>query len=241
MIRYIINCIPNFITSLNIICGILSIIMAFENRLDIASALIICAAVFDFFDGMSARLLKAYSDIGKQLDSLADMISFGTAPTVIILKMFLITFGKDSFLELTAGEIAISSTALLIGVFSALRLAKFNIDERQTSSFIGLPTPSNAFVILSLPLITKYYPEYSTIIHNQFFLAAVSVVFACMLVTEIPLFSLKFKNLRFNDNKIRFVFIVISLILLLIFRIVAIPIIIVVYILLSVIENIIKK
>jgi len=215
--------------------------MAFENRLDIASALIICAAVFDFFDGMSARLLKAYSDIGKQLDSLADMISFGTAPTVIILKMFLITFGKDSFLELTAGEIAISSTALLIGVFSALRLAKFNIDERQTSSFIGLPTPSNAFVILSLPLITKYYPEYSTIIHNQFFLAAVSVVFACMLVTEIPLFSLKFKNLRFNDNKIRFVFIVISLILLLIFRIVAIPIIIVVYILLSVIENIIKK
>ncbi|HQS50964.1 MAG TPA: CDP-diacylglycerol--serine O-phosphatidyltransferase, partial [Daejeonella sp.] len=139
--------IPNSVTCLNLFSGCLGIVFAFQGNLIWASYAIVIAAVFDFFDGMLARLLKAYSDIGKELDSLADMVSFGVLPSVIIYQLFALSpqidFGADW----------LSFSAFIIAVFSALRLAKFNIDTRQSENFIGLPTPANALLIASFPLI----------------------------------------------------------------------------------------
>ncbi|OZA56958.1 MAG: CDP-diacylglycerol--serine O-phosphatidyltransferase, partial [Sphingobacteriales bacterium 39-40-5] len=138
--------IPNSVTCLNLFSGCLGIVFAFQGNLIWASYAIVIAAVFDFFDGMLARLLKAYSDIGKELDSLADMVSFGVLPSVIIYQLFALSpqidFGADW----------LSFSAFIIAVFSALRLAKFNIDTRQSENFIGLPTPANALLIASFPL-----------------------------------------------------------------------------------------
>ena len=151
--------IPNFITSLNILCGSVAVILTLEKPefMHISAFLIILAAIFDFLDGMSARLLKAYSPMGKELDSLADMVSFGLAPTVIMYQLFKVAvFGnEDVFAQ--GIDATILLVPMLIAIFSGIRLAKFNVDTRQTESFIGLATPANALIILSFPLILKYH------------------------------------------------------------------------------------
>jgi CDP-diacylglycerol--serine O-phosphatidyltransferase len=236
--------IPNFITCLNVISGSLAIIFALKGQLTIWVCLILAAAVFDFLDGMAARALKAYSAIGKDLDSLADVISFGLAPGMIMFMLLQYSFpGREAQQNLlsgfTLGESLILAVALLIPVFSALRLAKFNNDSRQTSSFIGLPTPANAIFISSLALIHDF-GKYTSIDHfllNTKILLLLTILLSWLLVSEIPMFSLKFKNLNWQDNKIRIIFLILSVIFIAAFNFYGITATIVLFILLSMLQN----
>ena len=223
--------IPNTVTCLNLFSGCLGIVFAFNGELHYATYAILISAVLDFLDGMLARWLKAYSEIGKQLDSLADMVSFGVLPSVIIYQIFLLspqTAPYSSFLNYSA---------FLIAVFSGLRLAKFNIDTRQTENFIGLPTPANSLLIASFPIIMEQNNSFfMNYIMNPYFLFIFSLGMGLLLVSEIPLISLKFKSLKFSDNLLRYTLIGSSLILLLLFQFAAIPIILCLYFLISFIQ-----
>jgi CDP-diacylglycerol--serine O-phosphatidyltransferase len=215
--------IPNFITSLNLFTGCVAVWFAFNGNYESAFLAILVAAVFDFFDGFAARMLKAYSPMGKELDSLADVISFGVAPGVIVFSM-LSDSGINEWLPFFA---------FLIPVFSGLRLAKFNIDERQSTSFIGLPTPANAIFLGGLAF------SYSDLlITNVWVLIVITLLFSYLLVAEIPMFALKFKNASWNDNKIQYFFLIVCFILLGLFQQNAFAPIIGWYILLSVINAI---
>jgi CDP-diacylglycerol--serine O-phosphatidyltransferase len=206
------------------------------------------AAVLDFFDGFAARLLKVSGELGKQLDSLADMVTFGVVPGVVMYKML----SPEANYEFDGASFMISRPenlqylGFLITIFSALRLAKFNIDTRQSDSFIGVPTPANSILICSLALIQHYQPVVAgihtfVIINNSIFLVSLTILMSYLLVAELPLFALKFKNFGWADNKIRFSFLIISVILLILFQFIAIPFIIFLYIVLSVINNVMKK
>ena len=233
--------IPNFITCLNVLSGSLAVLFAIKGELTISVILIIAAAIFDFLDGMAARLLKAYSPMGKELDSLADIISFGLAPGMLMMVMmeyalFGLNVRAESFASLSMWELACISASLLIPVFSALRLAKFNIDTRQTDSFIGLPTPANALFIAALALITEYgkYENLDALILQPVVLLVITITMSLLLVSEIPMFSLKFKNLSWKDNKVQFIFLTISAVLILAFNIYGIAAAILSFILISV-------
>ncbi len=221
--------IPNAITCLNLLCGCLGIILSvrYSDHLKYASILIGLASIFDFMDGLVARLLQVHSEIGKQLDSLADMVSFGLLPGFIMLRLI-----NESFQSIHQNSLHLEYTALLIPVFSAIRLAKFNIDTRQVDSFIGVPTPANSLLIASFPFIAAI---------NPWLLITVTITMSCLLVSEIPLFALKFKNFGWSDNKIRYVFIGLSISLLVLLQFIAIPLIILLYILLSVGNNLSTK
>ena len=189
----IVKHIPNTITSLNLLCGVLGVICSLEGRIDYAFYLMLAAAVFDFCDGFSARLLKAYSDIGKELDSLSDMVSFGVLPSVM-LYCLMGDLNPDCWLRLVP---------LLIAIFSGLRLAKFNVDERQTENFIGLATPSCAILCGSIAYYVTRCPE-STIAAwagVKWSIPVLSVILAALLVSEIPMFSMKFK--KGDDGKVK--------------------------------------
>lgn len=220
--------IPNFITSLNLLCGCLAIIETMNNNLQGASYLVGAALVFDYMDGMLARLLKVHSEIGKQLDSLADVVTFGVVPGMLLFK----------FLEQCL--FPFPHIAFLIPLFSALRLAKFNVDVRQTTSFIGVPTPANTILIASFPLILKSENFLNPFILNPYFLVGITLMMSYLLIAEIPLFSLKFKNMAWQDNKIQYVFLFISSLLILLIHFVGIPFIIFLYIVLSLINNSVK-
>lgn len=176
--------IPNTITSLNLACGTLGVVSAASGHIDQAFVLMLAGAVFDFFDGLSARVLGAYSPMGKELDSIADTVTFGLLPAFMLFKTLFSAYGANEFFVWTP---------LLIAVFSGLRLAKFNIDERQTSSFIGLPTPACAMVCGSLACALAVCPEtaFATIALKPWFIPALSVLMCALLVCEIPMFSMK--------------------------------------------------
>ena len=235
MSNKIFHFVPNTITCLNLFCGCLSIVCAFSGRLDMAAYFILAAAVFDFFDGFSARWLKAYSETGKQLDSLADMVSFGVAPGSIMYDLLLSSIIK---VDLYPFGWLVAFSAYLIAVFSALRLAKFNIDTRQTDSFIGLPTPANALFICSLAFISSGNSFLSVLTGNMFFLLAVIVAFSYLLVSELPLFSLKFKSFDWKSNQIRYIFIAFSALILIIFHWAGLALVILFYVILSIFTNI---
>ena len=189
----IVKCIPNTITSMNLLCGVLGVIATFSGRMDAAFCLMLAAAVCDFFDGFSARLLKAYSDIGKELDSLSDMVSFGVLPSLIMYYLVNQMY-PESWLRFVP---------LAIAVFSGLRLAKFNVDERQTESFIGLATPSCAILCGSLAYYVTRCPE-STIAAwagLKWSVPVMSVILSALLISEIPMFSMKFK--KGADGKVK--------------------------------------
>ncbi len=228
--------IPNLITLGNLTCGLLSILFAFEGNLALAGGLIFYGAILDFFDGFAARLLKVNSEIGKQLDSMADMVTFGVAPGILMYQLIAIT--NENPLEISH-ELTISLIAFLIPIFSAIRLAKFNIDTRQISSFIGLPTPAAAIFIASLPIIgANYYTNFSLEL-----LIVSTVILSLLLVAELPLFSLKIskgETLKNQLNIIRIAFLISSVILLFILKFAAIPFIVILYIFLSIINNLIK-
>lgn len=219
--------IPNAVTCLNLFSGCLGIVFAFEGKLEWASYAILIAAIFDFLDGMLARLLNAYTDIGKDLDSLADVVSFGVLPSVIIYQLFLESSSTIEWLKYSA---------FLIAVFSALRLAKFNNDTRQSENFIGLPTPANAMLIASLPFLAVEGQFLSQYLHNPFILAIFSLIMGLLLVSEIHLMSLKFSGMDFAKNIYRYILVFSSLILLLIFKFAAVPLIIFAYFTISFIQ-----
>lgn len=224
--------IPNFFTCLNLICGSAGIISVFEWEIVYASYFIWIAAVFDFLDGFLARIFNAYSPIGKDLDSLADMVTFGVLPGFMMYKLL----GESS------PQPYLPYISFTIIVFSALRLAKFNIDTRQTHSFIGLPTPANALFISSLPVIILFNQNVITdFIQNPGILIAITLSFSLLLVSELPLFSLKFKNFNWTDNIIRYIFLTLAFIMVILFKFVSIPLIIILYILMSIFENTRKK
>jgi len=237
--------IPNIITSLNLLSGCIAILFVLSGDLVIASFLVLLGMFFDFFDGLAARLLHVQSEIGLQLDSLADMVTFGVVPGLMMFQLLnkavtphvLETSFENSetIVGFEAGMSFLPFIGLLIILASAYRLAKFNVDSRQTSSFIGLPTPANTLLIISLPLIFQFqYTEFlESIIMNQWFLIGLTLVSSLLLNAEIPLFALKFKTWDFASNKVRYIFLVISLITIIVLKFIAIPLIIIFYILLS--------
>lgn len=261
---------PNLLTASNLLCGILSIFMAFSGQLEWACYLIYFAAILDFFDGFLARKLNQMSELGKQLDSLADMVTFGVSPGVIVCIILIIQtqngldfgsgspFSEQAFLyisnfmnRLTAGnwnEINyICFAGLIIPFFSLFRLAKFNIDTRQSESFIGLPTPANTIFFTSFPLLMVYYynsGEQNAVLDfilTPWILVIITFVMSLLLVAELPLFSLKFKHFKWSGNEVKLIFLGSCVILIPLLFAWAIPIIIILYLFLSVIENKRKK
>ena len=236
--------IPNSITCGNLLCGCIAIVFAFNDNLIWSTYLVGIAGILDFFDGFIARLLNVHSEIGKQLDSLADMVTFGAVPGIIMYKMLLLAINSNaSYDNSSALFIYLPFTAFLITIFSAIRLAKFNIDTRQSNSFIGVPTPANAILMCSLPLIKFFQPQIGNlnlipIIENTWFLLALTILMSYLLVAELPLFALKFKNFRWPDNKTRYSFLIATVVMLLLFQFIAIPFIIFLYVILSVINTI---
>jgi CDP-diacylglycerol---serine O-phosphatidyltransferase len=215
---------PNFLTCCNLLCGCFGIIFILEGR-DIPAAYFVWAAcVFDFFDGFTARMLKVSSPIGKELDSLADMVSFGILPSMVMYKL----------LQASPTAEYIPYIALTIAVFSGLRLAIFNVDETQRDSFKGLPTPANTIFISALPLAIVNGVDW---LQNPVVLIVITIVFSLLLVSRVDLFALKFKNFTWDDNRLRFSFLGIAVVLLIVFKTLALPLIIILYVLLSLINN----
>jgi CDP-diacylglycerol--serine O-phosphatidyltransferase len=227
---------------MNLLSGVGGIVAALNGFWNVAFWLMIAGAGFDFFDGMVARLLKVSGELGKQLDSLSDLITFGVLPSIMMYKLLLESNLPYPYFTIFDVRV-IPLLAFLIAAFSSLRLAKFNIDERQTSSFIGLPTPANALFIGALSYATHsicHCNPLHTIIASPFFLIPLVFLSSYILVAELPLFALKFKNLKWNDNKVRYIFIILSITLLIVFyqwSYMAIIIIIPMYIIMSIINN----
>lgn len=218
--------IPNFITTLNLFSGCMAIYHGFNGNYELVTLFIVIAAIFDFADGLAARLLNAYSPMGKELDSLADVVSFGVAPGVLAM----------SLLTESAMPQWVSFAGFIIPVFSALRLAKFNVDERQSSSFIGLPTPANALFWVGMA-----YSYTNLLIDNPLITLVLIGVFSAFLVSEVPMFALKFKNLNVKNNVSQYLFLMVCIALLVFFKMKAIPLIISWYILQSAVIAIVSK
>ncbi len=223
--------IPNFITSLNLFCGCLSASFAFRGvqYLEVASYFILLAALFDFFDGFAARLLKVESIIGKDLDSFADNISFGFAPAAILfvwLKYCLGTFPP----EMQSGILSLLPyVAFVVTILAAVRLAKFNHDERQKTEFRGLATPANALFVGFIHFAADKFP----IVTKFWVVIAFALAFALLQVSDIPMFSFKMKSLKFKENYMQYSFLMVSILLFIFFQFGAMPLIILVYILFS--------
>lgn len=220
---------PNLVTLLNLLCGVLAVICIFEYSLHYAAWLILAGAVFDFLDGLVARALGVSGELGKQLDSLADVVTFGVAPGLI---------GYSLMAEQTDGA-WYSLFPLMIPLFGAYRLARFNIDTRQSDSFIGLPIPANALFWLALPLMVYYdnwFPGAAWMFSAEG-LAVFSILFSLLMVSQVKLMALKFKHVRWNDNQWRYIFVLISAVLFFFFFFAAIPIILLLYVLISIIQN----
>ncbi|NOQ75222.1 MAG: CDP-diacylglycerol--serine O-phosphatidyltransferase [Crocinitomix sp.] len=297
--------IPNLFTAGNLVGGILAIIFALNGRIDIAPFFIFASAIFDFLDGFMARILKVPSEMGKQLDSLADMVTFGVAPGIIVFVMMqsinivviedspliqsenspvIEFFAKVSNAPMCPMESLGSNTvmisppepipepapindggfimkyfpylAFLIPVFALFRLAKFNLDTRQSDSFIGLPTPAMTlfFAVMPLLITSAYYGlmegeyhfhswqvEMADFLLNPIFLCISTIIFSILMVVELPLFALKFKDFKFKGNEIRYIFLTISILLLATLFFWAIPLIIILYVILSLINTQIAK
>ncbi len=238
---------PNIITSLNLLCGCVAVLFAVSGDLIATTVFAFLGIFFDFFDGLAARLLNAQSEVGVQFDSLADMITSGLVPGVVMIKLLERATGNEVIgFSMEATETMSWSTmqfsllplvGLLITVASGYRLAKFNVDSRQKDSFIGLPTPANTILILSFGLILATQPEHwvSELLQEQWVLIGLTVLSCILLNAEIPLFALKFKTWDFKSNAKRYLFLLFCLVTLLLLRFLAIPLIIAVYIIISVV------
>jgi CDP-diacylglycerol--serine O-phosphatidyltransferase len=236
---------PNLLTLCNLALGFLSVIMAFENHLLFASWLILLAALFDFLDGFTAKLLGAVSEFGKQLDSLADIVSFGMAPAAILYKLMEYALKNELSFDGISGanlleRIYLFSPMLLV-LFAAIRLAAFNI-QNDSSGFHGLATPAAAIFFAGLGLIVMTQPEsgFSMFLLRPLFLLFIILIISILMILRIPMFSLKFSGFGWKGNEIRYFFITVSLILLIILQEIALPVIILFYLLLSLISLISK-
>lgn len=223
--------IPNALTSLNLLCGMVGIVFVLDGDISWGAYLIFLAALFDFLDGFVARILRVHSEIGKQLDSLADLVTFGVLPSFILFQMVS---------ENTDSEI-LPYITLVVGIFSALRLAKFNVDTRQSDKFIGVPTPANALLISTLPFFIDRFGTVGELLSKPEVLIGLSIVMSLLLVAELPLIALKFKSYGFKDNLYRYLTLVIGLVCILAFGLAGIPLLIISYIVLSVVEGLNSK
>lgn len=212
--------IPNTITALNLFSGCIGISFAFKGEFTIVLYCLIACGIFDFLDGTAARLLKVKSGIGKELDSLADVISFGFLPGTVVFMLLKESTSLDY----------LPYIAYLITIFSAVRLAKFNVDDRQTTDFIGVNTPMNSFLIISLPFIAVDHPA---IVMNPYFLIVFVLITSFLLVSELKLFSMKLHDISWQANKYKYSFILVSLVLLCTLQYLALPFIFLGYIVFS--------
>lgn len=237
--------IPNLLTLGNLFCGTIAIIFALKADYTATALLVAIGIGFDFFDGFVARLLNVQGELGKQLDSLADMVTSGVVPGIVMLQLLINAididavgyFGLDSY---GATGSNLPYVGLLLTLGAGYRLAKFNIDERQSDSFIGLPTPAMSLFVISLPLIAEFatQPFFIDLVINKYFLIAVTLLLTFLMNAELSLFSLKFKSYSFKSNAIKYLFLVTAVILLITLKFIAIPIIILMYVLLSVVGQV---
>lgn len=229
--------IPNILTLSNLTTGLLAIIFAVVGHLELAALCVFISALFDFFDGLFANLLSANSEFGKQLDSLADLVSFGVVPGMILFQL-IYSSQTNSFFQSDIKDVHLFPAvfAFLLPIFSAIRLAKFNLDTKQTTSFIGLPTPAAAIFVASLPLLSEnYFIEFGSRL-----LIGLAFVLPILLVAKIPLFSLKLskqEQWKTKKNIIRIIFLISALILLIGLGYDSIPIIVILYLILSLLNN----
>jgi CDP-diacylglycerol--serine O-phosphatidyltransferase len=262
----IVRNIPNAITCGNLFCGCLAIVKAFEGDLVWSAYLVGIAAVLDFFDGFAARALKVSSPIGKDLDSLADMVTFGVVPGVVMFILIKLAVFYECAWFSGQPYFFLSYLGFIVPIFSAIRLAKFNNDSRQSDSFIGLPTPANAIFICSLPLILHFSginlndyfdmllsseeasyslqkpaENFLSILMNSRLLISLTLIFSLLLVAPLPLFSLKFKSFGWKGNEIRFTFLILSVGLIGFLQFIGIPLVIVLYILMSIVNNLFNR
>ena len=241
--------IPNFVTLLNLFCGSIAVLFAVNNDFVSAAFFVFLGIFFDFFDGFLARKLSVQSELGVQLDSLADMVTSGLVPGIVMFKLIALATNEPAMASGNewAGSMQWSGFNIalfpLIGLFvtlaSAYRLAKFNIDEDQQTYFKGLPTPANTLLIVSLPLIMEFQNSdaMNAIILNKWFLIILTMLSCYLLNSNIKLFALKFKDWSFKTNAVRYIFIILSLVLLIVFQFAAIPLVILLYICLSLVSK----
>lgn len=223
--------IPNTITCLNLVCGCFSIMSSLNGNLTFAAVWIVFAAIFDFCDGLSARLLKVTSSIGKELDSLSDVVSFGVAPTMIVYKWLTICYFQMPPAAQTPFVSYLAYLVFLVPALSAVRLARFNLDTNQTDKFIGMPTPANALFLGFIPAAS----EHVAILHHYGVVLFFAVFFAFLLVSPITMLSLKFKDFKFTKMNIaRYLILLVGVILFIVFKLGAFPLIIFGYLLISI-------
>ncbi len=237
--------IPNLITLLNLTTGLIAILFATQNQLEHAAYFVFFGIFLDFFDGFIARILDRESEIGVQLDSLADMVTSGVVPGIVMFQLlhksdadwemidYLSNFKEINYLPFLA---------LIIPLAAAYRLAKFNVDDRQDHDFIGLPTPAMTLFVISLPLISIYGKEWAVnMVNGTYFLVVTTILGSILMNSELSLFSLKFSNFSFKDNLVKYLFLILALLLIVLLKISAIPIIIILYIILSMANNLLEK
>ncbi|MFZ4680088.1 MAG: CDP-alcohol phosphatidyltransferase family protein [Flavobacterium sp.] len=228
--------IPNLFTMLNLFCGCVALIMAIDLKFEMAFYFVCLGIFFDFFDGFFARKFGVAGPLGVQLDSLADMVTSGVVPGFVMFKLMedSAAFGTESYMPYLG---------FIITLGACYRLAKFNIDERQSDSFIGLPTPANALFFTSLPLINAFFfdDNFNGVIYNNWVMIGLCFLSAYIMNAEIPLFSLKIKDFSFAKYKLQISFLVVSFVMLIFLQILAVPLIIIIYVLLSVISNMVNK
>lgn len=223
--------IPNLLTLGNLLSGCLGLVFVMQGNLLWASACIGVSLVFDFLDGFLARLLQAYSEIGKQLDSLADMVSFGVLPSFMLLN--LVEKSCTSLCYYGLGGFYKPYMVFALALASAYRLAKFNIDTRQSDQFIGVPTPANGLFIASIPVILYFQPSYATYILHFNGLLVYAILMSYLMVSELPLLAFKFKTFGWTENQARYIFIIFCVISIILLKFVAIPLIVIAYIIFS--------
>ncbi len=235
--------IPNLITLGNLFCGTIATIYAVQADFVFAGLFVILGILFDFFDGFAARLFQVSGELGKQLDSLADMVTSGVVPGIIMLKLIEVNTINASNSFFDNSILGISLVGLVLTLGACYRLAKFNIDTRQSDSFIGLPTPAMSLFVISLPLIQEYSDtEFAlNLITNNYFLITITILLTYLMNAQLPLFSLKFKDYSVKNNLIKYVFLIASLLMIIFLQYISIPLIIIVYVVLSVISNFSKK
>ncbi|WP_400078027.1 CDP-alcohol phosphatidyltransferase family protein [Winogradskyella sp. R77965] len=242
--------IPNIVTLLNLFAGCIAVIFAVYGNFVVAALFVFLGIFFDFFDGLLARKLNVQSPLGIQLDSLADLVTSGVVPGIIMLKLIALSVGVNDFvtfeeswtetMKWTSVKVSyLPLIGLLIPLASAYRLAKFNIDEDQQTYFKGLPVPANTLLILSLPLILEYQDNdiMNSIIINKWFLIVLTLTSCYLLNSNIKLFALKFKDWSFKKNATRYIFLIISIVMLIILQFAAIPLVVALYIILSFLDR----
>jgi len=246
--------IPNFVTMLNLFCGSVAVLFAVNGNMKMTAVFVFLGIFFDFFDGFLARKLNVQSELGIQLDSLADMVTSGVVPGIVMFKLLELASNSaqstwninewtDTMLWVGFKIPLLPFVGLLIILASAYRLARFNLDEDQQDYFKGLPTPANTLLIISLPLIMEFQDNdlMNSIILNKWFLIGLTLLSCYLLNSKIKLFALKFKNWGFKENSTRYIFIVLSIVTLIVLKFAAIPLIIVIYIIMSLLNSLTIK